>query len=130
MRAKSAGFLIAMFLVLAGNSLAKTPKAKAPQISWQDGQVISAALNGHGSNSNTRGVRASGHQEIWWSYCISNADQSYSVVSRLSPAKAGLLIDNPIKVSEKRNQLLILNSAGKQMELRILRKSLSAKCPQ
>ena len=126
MRTRSAAILIAIFLILAGNSLAKTPKVKTLKISWQDGQVISAVLNGRGSNSNARGVQ----QGIWWSYCISTADKSYSVISGLSPSKSDLLQDKPVRIGERKGQLLILNSAGMQIEMRIVGKSSSGKCPQ
>jgi hypothetical protein len=99
--------------------------AKVPIRPWQSGQVTAAGLSGHGSSN---GKGASG-QDIWWNYCISAEELSYSVVSRESPQKTGMTLNSPVKFQENKNRISIQNPKGKPVEMRLLRKDKSRKCP-
>jgi hypothetical protein len=106
-------------------SVAGLLPAKAPKQPWQSGQVTAAGLSGHGSS---KGKGASG-QDIWWNYCISAEELSYSVVSRESPQKTGMTLNGPVKFQENKNRISIQNPKGKPVEMRLLRKDKSRKCP-
>ncbi len=113
----------ALLMIGAGVSLTYAAKNF-----WKSGRVIASSLNGHGRTGNpkTMGTR---YKDIWWNYCISSGDQAYSVVSREDPVSAGLKENNAVRFLEKRNQIFVINPAGKRIELKILRKDLAPKCP-
>jgi len=88
----------------------------------RSGRVISSTVSGHGPEN----LRKS---DVWWTYCISADNISYSVLSRKGPAETGLLNNKPIQFSERKNQISVINPRGKSVSLRILRKENSGKCP-
>jgi hypothetical protein len=95
---------------------------------WISGRVISTGLHGHGKSGseNYRTIRS---KDIWWSYCISSGEITYSVLSRENPVLAGLKENSQIKLMEKQNQVYVLNSAGKPIALKIIRKGKGKTCP-
>ncbi len=115
---------IAAFLLAGAGLLSATDTAN----SWQSGRVISSGLSGHGPSKEPTGKRIP-KVDIWWNYCISAERHSYSVLSREKPAKIGLTNNRLIKFSERKNQILIISPAGRQISLRILSKSNTAVCP-
>ena len=100
----------------------------AAAIVWKSGRVVSASINGHGFESNSR-LSAVRRKDLWWNYCISTGVQSYSVLSRENPARSGLKVDSSVRFFEKKNQIFVKNPAGKQIGLKILRKDQGPKCP-
>jgi hypothetical protein len=100
----------------------------AAAISWKTGRVISASISGHGPAANSRDSFG-GRKDLWWNYCVSTGDQSYSVLSRENPALSGLKVDSSVKFFEKRNQIFFKNPSGKQIGLKIFRKDQGPKCP-
>jgi hypothetical protein len=102
--------------------------AGAGNNTWLSGYVISIGLHGHGKsgNENYRSLRS---KDIWWSYCISSGEMTYLVLSRENPVRAGLKEKSLIKLMERQNQIYVLNSAGKSIALKIIRKGKGKKCP-
>jgi hypothetical protein len=96
--------------------------------SWNIGQVVSSGVSGQGPNTQDKS-KATIRRDIWWNYCVASEGTAYSVASRLTPAKSGLINDHSIKFRISRNQMYILHPTGKRIELRILRKDKGAVCP-
>jgi hypothetical protein len=123
MRAKYA-ITIALVLLAGGQISTLAPAARA----WKSGRVITISLSGHGpSSSNQR--PASRNSDVWWNYCISANGNFYSVLSRQSPEKLGLAENSPIRFSENNNQIRVIVPSGKSVDLRIVRKDKTKKCP-
>jgi len=102
--------------------------AGAGKTTWISGHVISTGLHGYGKSSkeNSRSIRS---KDIWWSYCISSGEITYSALSRENPIRAGLKENSFIKFMERQNQIHVLNPAGKRTALKIIRKGKGKKCP-
>jgi hypothetical protein len=100
----------------------------AAAISWKSGHVISASVSGYGPADKSTASAVRG-KILWWNYCISSNDQAYSVLSRENPSRSGLNLDGLVRFYEKRNQIFIINPAGKLIGLKILRKDQGSKCP-
>jgi hypothetical protein len=109
---------VGLFL-LAHSASAVSGTEKSP---LRSGRVVSAAVNGHGENSQIKSPRYSG-QDIWWNYIISTGDLLYSVVSRENPSKIGLLDNAPVQFYEAKNWIYIPQPKGKPLALKILNKS-------
>ena len=88
---------------------------------WQTGHLKSADLGGHGPITGKR-------SDIWWVYCISTDKSDYSVVSRASPAKAGLTVGDSVRFSVENGLMTISNSKGEQREFRIMRQGKGNIC--
>jgi hypothetical protein len=88
---------------------------------WQKGQLISADLSGHGPTSGKR-------SDIWWVYCISTGARDYSVVSRVSPEKAGLKVGSSVRFSIEGGRMVISNPKGEHREFRIVRQGKGNIC--
>jgi hypothetical protein len=113
----SATLIAGLFLLAySGPASAATEKP-----SLHPGKVVSAVLNGHGSNAENNGMV--GGRDIWWNYIISSGDHLYSVVSRENPSKIGLVVNTSIKFYEARNRMYIPNKKGKPIVLKIQNKS-------
>ena len=104
------------------------PSANAAAKSWKSARVISTGMHGYGSRSaaNSQVLR---REDIWWSYCIISEGRTYSVLSREKPARTGLKENTSIKFVERRNELDVLNPAGKLITLKILRRGKGQECP-
>jgi hypothetical protein len=119
---------IAAFLLAGAGMLS----AAAGTGSLRTGRVISATVSGHGPAevaNKKKASRTTNRTDIWWNYCVSTEGQSYSVLSRESPAKTGLTKNSLIRFSERKNRIYVVNPRGKRISLRILRKDRSGKCP-
>ncbi len=92
------------------------------------GRVISTSLHGHGSIQE-KSRKPRDQKDIWWSYCISTLDKTYTVFSREDPNSAGLREKSSIRFIERQNQIYVKNPAGKWIALKIVRKGKDAKCP-
>jgi len=95
---------------------------------WEAGRIATASVSGHGATDKAKSKRF-GKQDIWWVYCVSGGDRTYSVVSRENPAKTGLAVNTPVKFSKSRNRLYILNSKGRRLILRISGEGETKSCP-
>jgi hypothetical protein len=103
--------------------------AKAPSRSWRQGHVISSILSGQGNKRIQKGNTYVDRTDVWWTYCISSEGVIYSVISRQSPEKTGLTNEAAIQFLEIKNQIRVTSPHGKNINLRILRKGNSGKCP-
>jgi hypothetical protein len=125
MKRKSASLIVtSAFLILSGRLLF-TGTTSNP---LRSGRVISSTLSGHGPENEGKSKNVL-RTDIWWSYCISTGNASYSVLSRESPSKTGLAPNSLIKFSEKKKLIYITRPDGKRISLRILRKDKTGKCP-
>jgi hypothetical protein len=124
MRAKSSAVLAVVAIMLGVVGMLFPGSGKN---TWIPGQVISTGLHGHGKsgNENYRSIRS---KDIWWSYCISSGEMTYSALSRENPVRAGLKENSLIKLMERQNQIYVLNSAGQRIALKIIRKGKGKKC--
>jgi hypothetical protein len=95
---------------------------------WQTGRLDAAEISGHGSGSQTRapsnsrsrsGTSSQSRRDIWWTYRIISGDQTYSAVSRESPAKSGLAVNSLIRFSVEKGKIYISGKNGQHV-LRIL----------
>ena len=125
MRSRYERFIAIAFFYIACGACLFAGAANEP---WQSGRVISATLGGHGPADEGK-WRAAHRVDIWWIYCIAGEDQVYSVISRESPKKTGLKNNSLTRYFEKKNQIYVVNPAGKRIALRILRKDKTGKCP-
>jgi hypothetical protein len=126
MKTKHGRFIaIAVFLFSVGGLF---PVGTATS-SWRSGRVISATVSGQGPIEDVIKKKIVRKTDIWWTYCISAGDLSYSVLSRESPEKSGLSNNCLIRFSEKKKQIYVVNPHGRTIMLRILRKDKSKKCP-
>jgi hypothetical protein len=91
----------------------------APQ--WHTGVLKSADMSGHGPITGKR-------IDIWWVYCISTGEKDYSVVSRMSPPRAGLTVGSPVRFFIDGGQMTISNPRGEHREFRIMRQGKGNMC--
>ncbi len=98
------------------------------KIQWQTGRLVSADLSGHGGKPESAGAQRRGRGDIWWVYCVSSGDKAYSVVSRMSPDKAGLTVNRTVRFSVDRDRIQILNPKGERHTMRIVRQGDESIC--
>ena len=111
--------------LLMGASVLFTFAAANP---WKSGRVIEAGINGHGRTGNAK-IQGTRYKDMWWNYCISSGDEAYSVLSRENPSHAGLKENSEVRFLERKDQIFVLNPAGKRIGLKILRKDKGQRCP-
>ncbi len=116
-------FLAAVFLASA---LSAPLSYALDKTQWRTGRLLAADLRGHGPASGNKPPTK--RSDIWWVYCISEGEKAYSAVSRVSPAKAGLTVNSPIKFSVDRYRIQILNSKGERFVMRIVRQGDESIC--
>jgi hypothetical protein len=95
--------------------------AGAQSSPWKSGRVSSISINAQGPNDQAR-EKGTPSNDIWWNYGIASKDADYSVLSRESPARVGMKKDGNVRFQEGRNQIFVLDAAGKRVALKILRK--------
>jgi hypothetical protein len=126
MKPKAAGFVTAAWL-LVFFSFGESLPAEVEALQWQTGRVLAAGLSGHGANPASMNNRAR-KGDIWWTYCVSARELTYSVVSRESPAKTGLAVDSEIRFFIDKTRMQVRGHEGERHTLRILRQSKAKTC--
>ena len=119
---KAAARLPILLLLLSG------PLPEGMSRQWRSGRLDAAEISGHGAGSQTRASSTSrsrsrtssqSRRDIWWTYRIVAGDQTYSAVSRESPAKSGLMVNSVIRFSAEKGKLYVSGKDGQHV-LRIL----------
>jgi len=117
MRTLSLRSCIFALVLLTGSNLFSADSKKPL---WVSGRVVAVSVNAHSIDEKTRkGVLKN---DLWWNYCIASKKGFYSVLSRETPAKAGLKENSSIQFMESKNQIYVVNPSGKRIALKILRK--------
>ncbi len=94
---------------------------------WQTARVCSTELNGHGPNPSST-AKGSQRRDIWWTYCISSGEWTYTAVIRESPARSGMKIGNIVRMSVQKDRMQVLDNQGKRHVLRVIRQVKGAAC--
>jgi len=84
---------------------------------WQTGRLVTVEISGQ--NSVSKSGRS--HRDIWWTYTLRLKDRIYSAVSRESPTRIGVAVDDQVKFSVESNRIYLVDSRGKEHVLRVLR---------
>jgi hypothetical protein len=104
--------------------------AAQKEYNWNSGQLLAAQMSGHGSSSAGKSAAKAINKraDIWWTYCISDGVQTYSAVSRETPAQIGLERNTPVKFVANKSRLTVLDAEGERHDLIILRVNKGKDC--
>jgi hypothetical protein len=88
---------------------------------WQTGRLVAVEISGQHSISKSGRSR----RDIWWTYTLRTRDRTYVAVSREDPARIGVSVNNPVRLSVETDRIYLLDPQGKQHILRIIRQEKS-----
>lgn len=84
---------------------------------WQTGRLVAVEISGQHSVSKTGRSR----RDIWWTYTLRTKDRTYAAVSRESPTRIGVAVDDQVRFSVETDRIYLLDPRGKEHILRLLR---------